>query len=681
MASVLSCIEDHSENFVQLTEAYIYLKDICTAQSGKKISVAELRRLFENSTQLSTVQTTWNESSSDLQLLNVNIESYDTSLKSVTQLVNHRRWSTHFGLALLGYWLLVVSMEIISNVIACCFPNFKMRVNGKIVGWIRKHLLIPHLITSPLNTNDKNFLLRFFINWAKALPPRIEAIVVLIYFLLTVVFSVLCYQRQSPNTIFPTRESELLILIADRCGIIAILQIPLLFAFAARNNLLIYFTGKNYRNFNLYHRLVSRIVWIMLLVHAALYVRYAIVNHNYKERWGLKKWRWANVSIICCSFAILVSFRPLRKRFYEFFKASHQLFALLFLIGAWNHCKTLGWMQPLYATVALWAYDHLVRCLKIILSGGVMMANCELILDRKALDNKVHSIRITITHSGAWRCFPGCYVYLYFLRASMFWQSHPFTLLEPTKIENGNQLVMLVKVKKGITEKLAQVLNQFPERTLAIPVLVEGPYNTPIPFRSYQNSIFVAGGIGITVIYTLALDLIKQYRAEMIRGEGNRRIDIIWITTTAENVECFANEMKALSETLFANITIYVTRELSYSKSVVDEATVDKTSGDIELGSLTPCDHLQSPAGSELSARQILTTDIFDGILPKIDVIFDRPNILSLVTGMIEEIDGTLAIVTCGPERMNRDMRKIAATAVGAPDNSRVDYFEEQLLW
>ncbi|CAI4826322.1 AKH_1a_G0051730.mRNA.1.CDS.1 [Saccharomyces cerevisiae] len=64
-------------------------------------------------------------------------------------------------------------------------------------------------------------------------------------------------------------------------------------------------------------------------------------------------------------------------------------------------------------------------------------------------------IEVRISKSSKWwKAEPGQYIYLYFLRPKIFWQSHPFTVMD-SLVEDG-ELVVVITVKNGLTKKLQE---------------------------------------------------------------------------------------------------------------------------------------------------------------------------------------------------------------------------------
>lgn len=58
-----------------------------------------------------------------------------------------------------------------------------------------------------------------------------------------------------------------------------------------------------------------------------------------------------------------------------------------------------------------------------------------------------------------------------------------------------------------------------------------------------------------------------------------------------------------------------------------------------------------------------------------------RPQVKKMVLNRVEHLVGNTAIVGCGPDSLNREVRAAAGKWMVQEQNSRVDYFEEELLW
>lgn len=413
-----------------------------------------------------------------------------------------------------------------------------------------------------------------FMDSVYMMPARLYGFIIIGYLVLNVVLCCINYEIVYPNTVFTCRKGQNFVLLADRTGIIATVQLPLVYLLSARNNLLSNITGLSYRSFQLFHKWVSRAVFLLLSCHCVFYLLFVNARGDYIERWGLLKWKCANTAFAVLAITTGLSF--LRKCRYEFFKISHKLLLAIFSIGSWYHCLTLGWIEYLGVAYMFWAFEYIVRACKIFASGGILKGHCNLVYN--TADSTPQSIRIVINHSGWWRPYPGCYCWFRVLKHDMFWESHPFTVVSATHARNYNQLVFVIRVKNGLTKRLAEYISTQPNSKCSINLLVEGPYGNSVPFKQYNQSLLVAGGVGLAVIYSLAKDIAQIYRAQELRGKSNpapnrKMVFLLWIVPNFESVLAFRNEIEGLTsfhDTLV--IQIFITKPLQDEllQSIVD---------------------------------------------------------------------------------------------------------------
>jgi predicted ferric reductase len=416
--------------------------------------------------------------------------------------------------------------------------------------------------SSKFKRNCKNNIL----NSLYTAPVRIHAIVLIGYLILTIILCCINYEIVHPNTVFTCNKGQKFVSIADRTGIIGTIQLPIVYLFATRNNIFSNITGISYRTFQLFHKWTSRVVFVLLIIHCIFYLMFVNVKGDYIERWGLLKWRCANTAFLVLTITIIISF--FKKFVYEFFKYSHRILLIIFSIGTWYHCLTLGWIEYLGIAYLIWGFEYLFRFSKIILSGGILKGQCKIIYNKET--NKPESIRIVINHSGWWKSYPGCYCWIKFLKLNMFLESHPFTVVSAINAKNYNQLVFIIRVKEGLTKRLAECISKQPNGECTLNLFVEGPYGNNLPFKQYNQTIFVAGGVGFSVIYSIAMDLAQIYTAQKLRGKKNngifykdKNISLVWVVPNFESLMTFKNEIESLIN--FKNVLefqIFITSRL-----------------------------------------------------------------------------------------------------------------------
>lgn len=657
LGSVLICVDDHSSEVHEVTKAYKFIQDLCQVQARIDLSFKALTYVFENATNNYIEENDYitGKISSPIR---ISTTTYDIAHRSVVTIIRHRMLSTQYGAILLGYWGVCLLLSCIYNIMLWCLPRILAWMNFTWIRWIRRHIITPHTkqvdfekVTEQTTMQKIPLLVRLF----QIGPTRIQTIVLCGYFGLMIILAAVDYRFTMPNPILNLLCLQRKVFIAIRCGVMAITQLPLIFLFSSRNNPFIKFTGMPYRTFNTFHKWISRLVFVLLVLHSFLYLDFIIRNGDYFDRWELIKFKFANAALISLFGLVCGSVYTLRVNWYEVFKGLHQILAAIFLAGIYYHCYTLGWMEYVYCCLGLLGYDYFMRVSKILLSGGVVYGDCVVVTekgDKEATDKTVeeeprdhpHSIKITIKHSGWWRPFLGCFIYIYFLKRNMFWESHPFTVIETSLTSNYNRLVVIIRVKNGVTKRLSNWIMEQQDRRAKIPMLVEGPYGSTIAFNGYDNALFIAGGIGFTIVYTHTMDLSRMIMARessdtVVPTSNTHPIHLVWIIPSPSFIVTNIQEIESVLKMKNVNLKIYITR------------------GD---------------AGNSGLDEFLLSDDVLT---------YSRPAVRSLIEEYMErDSRGPTAIVSCGPDRLNYEAR-ICTSNLLKRNIQRIDYFEEKLLW
>lgn len=56
------------------------------------------------------------------------------------------------------------------------------------------------------------------------------------------------------------------------------------------------------------------------------------------------------------------------------------------------------------------------------------------------------TLRVSVSRPSWWKPFPGCHAFIYFMRPSCFWQSHPFTIVDSALEANTITFTSKLKV-------------------------------------------------------------------------------------------------------------------------------------------------------------------------------------------------------------------------------------------
>ena len=323
-----------------------------------------------------------------------------------------------------------------------------------------------------------------------------------------------------PNSWYPTAsgsDGEIVSYLTNRFGVLSFANIPLVFLYAGRNNILLWLTNWSHGTFLLLHRWVAWIAALQAILHSAIYLEIYVHDGTHASESKLPYWVWGVVATLCLSLLLPSSILPIRNSVYEFFLAWHVLLSIFVLVGCYWHIlerfqRQWGYENWIYTAIAIWGFERAMRLARLA-RNGVKTARVTVI------DEDYVRVNIeNVSGSG--------HAYLYFPTLTWrVWENHPFsvssavlppsdrpvTLKHNADVEKhggsaeGSDsdsserqyqshakigLTFLLRTKTGVTAQLAQ------HETL--PVLVESSYGPHEDLSEHSALICIAGGVGIT---------------------------------------------------------------------------------------------------------------------------------------------------------------------------------------
>lgn len=362
------------------------------------------------------------------------------------------------------------------------------------------------------------------------IPTRGQALFICYVIIINVVLCAAGYKSIQPNAWFSDTHSEILTYVANRTGVLSFANLPLVFLYAGRNNILLSVTNWNHNTFLLLHRWIASIATLQAVVHSAIYLQNRLDSAAYSMEATTPYWVWGSAATVALSLAIPMSILPLRKKMYEFFLLCHIALAVVTIAGCYLHiyyrfAHQWGYELWILVAIALWAYDHVARVARI-LRNGLRLATVSIIDD--------DYVRVNIPGVAA-----EGHAYLYFPTLSWkFWESHPFSVAsallqedhnasrKSSDVEKANALSMsstkemqvniapasttsnssmreakgrqtlgltfLIRTRSGLTKLI--------RNRLTIPVLVESSYNQHESTSDYPYLVAIGGGVGVTAL-------------------------------------------------------------------------------------------------------------------------------------------------------------------------------------
>ncbi|KAK6974381.1 ferric reductase like transmembrane component-domain-containing protein [Favolaschia claudopus] len=351
---------------------------------------------------------------------------------------------------------------------------------------------------------------------------------------LNVIFLSIGYKTLYPDQQmqwYTSRYQELMAYLMWRTGVLAFCNMPVLFLFSSRNNVLLWLTNWSHPTYILMHRWIARLFLLHVLLHSILALVLYQNTGAYTTSLTLNWWIWGCVATVAAVILVLASALILRQRAYELFLVTHVVMAVICVVGCWYHVwygyeNTFGYETWLYATVGVWFFDRVVRVGRMVKMGVRRARVTELRGGGGIVRVDVPGVRYAAA--------PGHSVYVYFptLNPLRPWENHPFSMV-PTvmltradagrleaaegagegDVEKGSGsgdhdvgglaskatsgLTLFVRKSAGMTAAL-----KAQERLLT---LLEGPYPTN-PTKDVLRTdrlVLIGGGIGITGLLPL----------------------------------------------------------------------------------------------------------------------------------------------------------------------------------
>ncbi|KAJ5167554.1 uncharacterized protein N7482_006335 [Penicillium canariense] len=533
--------------------------------------------------------------------------------------------------------------------------------------WMQTYLITPAPIVG-----QGRYLLGF------TFSSRVEALAVLGFWFLGIIFTVVGYRTFPGNIYWPDVKSQVLRYSADRTGIMSFANLPLLWLFSGRNNVLIWATGWSFPTFTIFHRHVARIATLQA------------------------------VALFAITLVIVTSLDRIRVVSYEIFLVAHILFSVITLVGCFYTLHRLTprshtivfegheYWQYLWPSILVWALDRCLRVIRLFYCNiHVKLSRRRLIHTtetRMAYDEAADVIRLEVTPGmQLLQPTPGSYYFLYQPFRFFGWENHPFTvgawtyevgsretllqvpgkpdesldvsqlpLLSETVPEHERlndtepssegtesmilKLIFWVRPYHGWTQQLRRQCLRASNQPVHTTLLLEGPYGYSFPMWRYESVLMIMGGTGIASAIPYLQDHIRRCANGMdgISEETSqtRDIELVWTARQSAFLCDIAHrELRPLLSREDFHASFYTTRPSERSCADLDDLGYS-----VQMGR----PHLQS----------LITSRACDASMAGIK----------------------LAILVCGPSGMADEARAATHRAMRQGYQS-IKYVEESFTW
>lgn len=513
------------------------------------------------------------------------------------------------------------------------------------------------------------------------------------------------------NLYWPDTRLQYARYIADRIGIMSIANIPLIWLFATRNNLVSYLTGWSFEAMMQFHRWVAVISTVQAIIHSIAYTVVAFLSGGWKHYqllWLKRYWACGGLATVLMSGMVAFSIYPLfRKHLYEVFLLLHGAFAIGVFIGLWYHVEIFNGAYNgfLWPCILLWLLDRIARLTRLLRTNLPL---------RKTIatyhpESNIIWLKVPSSEKNP---TAGSYYFLYFLNGLIGHQSHPFTLAGWEKGEDGRtQLTFAIRPYRGITSRLRNAIlsNQIPDSDKIgdrrLYALAEGPYNSTCNLGIYDDITFVVGGTGVALVLSYLSGLATRSRQEDSSISSHlQQLRIIWaVREEAFFRQTFEQEMNQYLLELIEQsshkpsiqLDIYVTTHPTSPFLPIQQQAEDiHETSELLSSRKSSLDEDNAISGPMYDAR----SSIEERLLPsasrgahtdhediRVKVFHHcRPKLEEAIVGRNFTVQDDMsqwkrAIFACGPPSMARDTRAAVVKAVGLGYD--IDFFSESYSW
>ncbi|KAL4063886.1 ferric reductase NAD binding domain-containing protein, partial [Scleroderma yunnanense] len=461
---------------------------------------------------------------------------------------------------------------------------------------------------------------------------------------------------------------------STRITMLATSQFPLIAALSTKNNLVSLITGVSFERLNYLHRMMARVVFTMIWVHASTEIIYTVPTYPSLNM----AWLVCGITAITAfSTLVIISLRPIRIVAYEFFFYAHCTLVLVILICAYFHAGEYQFNTFIWPAFVIWGLDRVIRIIRLVIfnhfyfgtfPGAMMDATIEL--------QSEEYVRLRLRRPPHFHWLPGQIVYLIMPSVSRLpFEAHPFTIAsmdsvtshpsctagkstskwttKETSTEQSlttsslswKELVFFINVRNGFTLQLKEAAMKGEK----LKTFIDGPYGIPPDLRSYDTSILVAGGTGISYILPTFLSIIENVN---IGDSSCQKVVFVWVIRDASFInwidEPVCKALQLVPPSLAVSIRIHVTRK----HAVAERDTVNGAGREtLEL----PAVSAESTARGDLLAFESVKTEC------------GRPDLIKMLGEEVQSATGKLSVSVCGSPGIAQTVRQALRPPVSSP--------------
>ncbi|GJE84448.1 ferric reductase family protein [Phanerochaete sordida] len=435
----------------------------------------------------------------------------------------------------------------------------------------------------------------------------------------------------------------------DRAAHLASCQLPLIVALAGKNNIISWLTGVSHEKLNILHRAAARTCLMFLWLHAIARASAGLPEQfDFTHGWM----RWGALGLTAFTLAAILSLRPIRNAFFEFFLISHIVLIGIFLIAGFLHTRHPGFGEYVWPALVVWAFDRVLRGGRLVWNNRFGLSKQKHHCTATAELISADTVRLTLRRCFKWK--PGQHAYVILPTVSSLpTEAHPFTIasipesLDAPDESKERDVVFLIRAREGFTGRLRELAVN---GATTVPALVDGPYGCPPDLTRFSTSILVAGGSGVSYTLPLLLNLVRQAK---LGKSAVRRVVFVWSVREADHVRWISQVlgdalMAAQSTGLAVDPRVYITGSTPPTPPLPVVGYSDSDRGSVNI---------ESPI-SEKDVKMSLPA------YSALRILHGRPSIRKVLQEEISASAGPVSVDVAGPSGLSQSVAQALASDI-----------------
>ncbi|KAK8016781.1 ferric reductase transmembrane component [Apiospora rasikravindrae] len=425
-------------------------------------------------------------------------------------------------------------------------------------------------------------------------------------------------------------------------------------------------TGVSHEKLIIFHNWTGWAMFVLALVHTFPFIVVHLQQGDMAMQWNMSIFYWSGVvALVAQAYLQFMSLSFIRNRFYEFFKATHMLAALIFVLFLFFHCDyTLTSWHYFIAAGVLYTLSFLYSQIRTYSEFGLgLRATFDMVSDT--------TLRITVPARTTWQ--PTQHMFLRFVALQVHaLTSHPFTVCSVPAAaadDDKSTLVFYVQARKGVTGRLAKLAAARGGYT--VPVLLDGPYGgiKGKPLSSYDDNLIVACGAGAPFSLGLVMDALLLRRAFAAKAEAGvvtlPRVEVLIATRDPQFVRWYCEALTDFMEANGLPIDLQGIR-ISVFQTGGSGGNTSRSTTAMSMASATPENEAGVREKSAVSDTKVSSSSdrsIGGSKSLQLEIHTGRPEIGATVRKATRRPGVSLAVVACGPGGVVEEVQAAAAEA------------------